>query len=85
MITPVVLFPPGPTGLALVTAEGDARAPLREIGAAPARAPGKGGGGIAADPTPAAVDTVTATSRAPDTSVCSTEKDNTIHTISHTK
>lgn len=85
MITPVVLSPPGPTGLVLVTAEGDAHAPLRETGAAPARAPGKGGGGIGADPTPAAEDTVTATSRAPDTSVCSTEKANTIHTVSHAK
>lgn len=53
-----------------MTAGGGARAPPPERGAAPARAPGRGGGGTAADqtPTPAAEDTVTATSRAPDTS-----------------
>lgn len=56
-----------------MTAGGDARAPPPERGAAPAHAPGRGGGGTAADPipTPAAEGTVTATSRAPDTSECS--------------
>lgn len=56
---------PGPV---LVTAEGDAHALRHETGAVPAHAPGRGGGGIAADPAHAAEDTVTATSRAPDTS-----------------
>lgn len=56
---------PGPV---LVTAEGDAHALRHETGAVPAHAPGRGGDGIAADPAHAAEDTVTATSRAPDTS-----------------
>ena len=60
--------PPFSSGPVLVTAEGDARAPHHETGAARARAPGRGGGGIAAGPALAAADTVTATSRAPNTS-----------------
>lgn len=60
-----LLFSSGPV---LVTAEGGAHAPHHETGAARAHAPGRGGGGIAADPAPAAEATVTATSRAPDTS-----------------
>lgn len=60
-----LLFSPGPV---LVTAEGDARVPHHETGAARAHVPGRGGGGTAADPALAAADTVTATSRAPDTS-----------------
>ncbi len=56
------------SGPVLVTAEGDARAPRHETGAVRAHAPGRGGGDIAADPALAAEDTVTATSRAPDTS-----------------
>lgn len=51
-----------------MTAEGDAHALRHETGAVPAHALGRGGGGIAADPAHAAEDTVTATSRAPDTS-----------------
>lgn len=55
-----------PSGPALVTAGGDARVRRLEKGAA--RAPGTGGGGIAADRALATEDTVTATSTAPDTS-----------------
>lgn len=51
-----------------MTAEGDARALHHERDAVLAHAPGRGGGGIAADPALAAEDTVTATSRAPNTS-----------------
>jgi len=51
-----------------VTAEGGARARHPETSGVLVLAPGRGGGGIAADPAHAAVDTVTATSRAQDTS-----------------
>lgn len=51
-----------------MTAGGDARVRRLETSAAPVRAPGTGGGGIAADRAPATEDTVTATSTAPDTS-----------------
>lgn len=56
------------SGPALVTAGGDARVRRLEKGAVRARAPGTGGGGIAADRALATEDTVTATSTAPDTS-----------------
>ncbi len=65
-----LLFLSGPV---LVTVEGGARAPHHETGAVRAHAPGRGGGGIAADPALAAEDTVTATSRAPNTSKYTTE------------
>lgn len=58
------------SGLVLVTAEGGAHAPHHETGVVHARAPGKGGGGIAAAPAPVAEAIVTAMSRAPDTSKC---------------
>lgn len=51
-----------------MTAGGDAHVRHLETGAARARAPGRGGDGIAADRALAAEDTVTATSTAPDTS-----------------
>lgn len=56
-----------------MTAEEDALALHHETGAGRAHAPGRGGGGIAADPALAAEDTVTATSRAPDTSKATTK------------
>lgn len=56
-----------------MTGEGDARAPHHETSAVLAHAPGRGRGGIAADPALAAEDTVTATSRAPNTSRPGTE------------
>lgn len=56
------------SGLALVSAGGDALVQHRERGAVHARVPGRGGGGIAADQPLAPEDTVTATSTAPDTS-----------------
>lgn len=62
-ITEVLVFLPGPV---LVTAEGGVRVLRHETGAVLAHAPGRGGGGIAA--APAAEATVTATSRAPNTS-----------------
>ncbi|KAI3365617.1 hypothetical protein L3Q82_010701 [Scortum barcoo] len=61
-------------GPALVTAEGGVHAPHHETGAVHARAPGRGGGGTAADPALAAVDTVTATSKALNTSKCTKEQ-----------
>lgn len=57
------------SGLVLVTAEGGAHAPHHETSVVHAHAPGKGGGGIAAGPAPAVEAIVTATSRAPDTSM----------------
>lgn len=62
-----------------MTAEGGVHAPHLETGAVRAHAPGIGGGGTAADPALAAEDTVTATSRAPNTSKCTT-KPTTVHT-----
>lgn len=56
------------SGPVLVTAEGGAHGPRHGTGVVHAHAPGRGGGGIAVDPVPAAEATVTATSRAPDTS-----------------
>lgn len=64
-ITAHILLFSGPV---LVTAEGDAPTPHPETGAVLAHAPGKGGGGTAADPALAAEDTVTAMSEAPGTS-----------------
>lgn len=64
-ITAHILLLSGPV---LVTAEGDAHTPRPETGAVLAHAPGKGGGGTAADPALAAEDTVTAMSGAPDSS-----------------
>lgn len=51
-----------------MTAGGDAHVHHHEKGAARARVPGRGEGGIAADQALAPEDTVTATSTAPDTS-----------------
>lgn len=66
-IITLILFSSGP---ALVTVEGDARARHHETGAVRAHDPGRGGGGIAADPALAAEDIVTPTSRAQNTSKC---------------